>query len=65
MEPTLKSISDDLNFIKNELISLREEIDSLKEIRPEYIKKVEALDKSGKFTSFSSVSDLRKAIEHV
>jgi len=34
------------------------------ELRPEFVKKIKKLEKSGKFTRFKSISDLRKAVEN-
>ena len=61
----LQKISNDLEFIKNEVAELREEIDSLREVRPSYIKKLQKIEKRSKFRTYSSVDELRKAIENV
>lgn len=61
----LEKISEDLELIKNEVAELREEIDSLRAVRPEYIKKLRKIEKRGKFTTYSSVAELRKEIENV
>jgi len=34
------------------------------ELRPEYIEKIKNIEKKGKFTSYKSLSDLRKDIEN-
>lgn len=65
MEPLLKKISEDIGIIKNELYELREEIDSLRLVRPSYLKKIKNIEKKGKFKTFSSVNELRKEIENV
>ncbi|MFA4820350.1 MAG: hypothetical protein WC613_05345 [Candidatus Aenigmatarchaeota archaeon] len=65
MEPILKKISEDIGIIKNELYELREEIDSLKFVKPSYLKKIKNIENKGKFRTFSDVNELRKAIENV
>ena len=61
----MKKISDDIGIIKNELYELREEIDSLRVVKPGYMKKIKSIEKKGKFRTFSSINELRKAIENV
>jgi hypothetical protein len=34
------------------------------ELRPDYIKKIKKIQRSGKFTKFSSIKQLRDEIEH-
>jgi hypothetical protein len=34
------------------------------ELRPDYIKKIKQIQRSGKFTKFSSIKQLRDEIEH-
>jgi hypothetical protein len=34
------------------------------ELRPEYVKKIKKIQKSGKYTKFSSIKQLRDEIEH-
>lgn len=65
----LAKIQKDLEFIKSKIIVIDNELEDisndLHEVRPEYIKKIKRLDKKGKFSSFSSVDELRNEIEHV
>lgn len=65
----LVKIQKDLEFIKSKIIVIDNELEdisnNLHEVRPEYIKKIRRLDKKGKFSSFSSVDELRNEIEHV
>ena len=65
MEALLKKISSDIALIKNELYDLREEIDSLRIVKPSYIKKINKIKKKGNFRTYSNVEELRKAIENV
>ena len=65
MEPLLKKISEDIGIIKSELYELREEIDSLKLVKPGYLRKIKNIEKKGKFKTFSSINELRKEIENV
>ncbi|HLC76797.1 MAG TPA: hypothetical protein VJH04_01190 [archaeon] len=65
MEPILRKMSKDMDIIKNELYELREEIDSLKLVKPGYLKKIKNIEKNGKFKTFSDINDLRKSIENV
>ena len=34
------------------------------ELRPEYMKKLQKIEKNGKFKRYNSINDLRKQIEH-
>ena len=65
----LAKIQKDLEFIKSKIIVIDNELEdisnNLHEVRPEYIKKIKQLEKKGKFSSFSSVDELRNEIEHV
>jgi prefoldin subunit 5 len=65
----LEQIANDVAFLKNQIIEIRVEINEinadLHEVRPEYKKKIEKILKEGKFENFSSVSELRREIEHV
>ena len=55
-----KNKSDAVNFV----ISRFEEELLEPELRPEFVQKIQKLDKNGKFTSYKTLSDLRKEIEH-
>ncbi len=63
----LKQIQSDLSFIKQKVSIIEEEVDAISgdihELRPEYVKKLQEIEKKGKFLSFKSVDELRKSIE--
>ncbi|MGV8150578.1 MAG: DUF2683 family protein [Candidatus Woesearchaeota archaeon] len=55
-----KNKSDAVNFVIS-----RFESELLEpELRPEFIQKIKTLEKKGKFTSYKTVSELRKTIEN-
>ena len=55
-----KNKSDAMNFVIS-----RFESELLEpELRPEFIQKIKTLERKGKFTTYKTVSDLRKDIEH-
>ncbi len=66
-EQLLQKISKDIDFIKNEIIVIKTEIEEMKEldIREGYIEKLKKLERSGRFSSFKDMSSLRKEIENV
>lgn len=63
----LKQIQSDLSFIKQKVSIIEEEVDAISgdihELRPEYVKKLQEIEKKGKFLSFKNVDELRKYIE--
>ncbi|VVB91429.1 Uncharacterised protein [uncultured archaeon] len=63
----LQQILSDLSFLKQKIVVIEEEVDAissdLHEVRPEYVKKLQKIEKNGKFHSFKTVDDLRKTIE--
>ncbi|MCX9025268.1 MAG: DUF2683 family protein [Candidatus Methanoperedens sp.] len=63
----LKQIQSDLSFIKQKVSIIEEEVDAISgdihELRPEYVKKLQEIEKKGKFISFKNVDELRKSIE--
>ncbi len=63
----LKQIQNDLAFIKRKVNIIEEEVDAISgdihELRPEYVKKLQEIEKKGKFLSFKNVDELRKSIE--
>ncbi len=63
----LKQIQNDLAFIKRKVSIIEEEVDAISgdihELRPEYVKKLQEIEKKGKFLSFKNVDELRKSIE--
>lgn len=63
----LKQIQSDLSFIKQKVSIIEEEVDAISgdihELRPEYFKKLQEIEKKGKFLSFKNVDELRKSIE--
>ena len=63
----LKQIQSDLSFIKQKVSMIEEEVDAISgdihELRPEYVKKLQEIEKKGKFLSFKNVDELRKSIE--
>jgi hypothetical protein len=55
-----KNKSDAVNFVIS-----RFESELLEpELRPEFIQKINTLEKKGKFTAYKTISDLRKDIEN-
>lgn len=63
----LRQMQNDISFMKNKIIIMEEEIDAISgdmhEVRPKYIKRIQEIEKKGKFRSFKSVDELKKAIE--
>lgn len=63
----LKQIQSDLSFIKQKVSIIEEEVDAISgdihELRPEYVKKLQEIERKGKFLSFKNVDELRKSIE--
>ena len=63
----LKQIQSDLSFIKQKVSIIEEEVDAIRgdihELRPEYVKKLQEIEKKGKFLSFKNVDELRKSLE--
>ncbi|MFH1174370.1 MAG: DUF2683 family protein [archaeon] len=55
-----KNKSDAVNFV----ISRFEEELLEPELRPEFVQKIQKLDRQGKFTMYKTTSALRKEIEH-
>lgn len=56
----LKNKSDAVNFIVDKF-----EQELLEpELRPEYIEKIQTIEKRGKFTSYKNINELRKEIEN-
>ncbi len=64
----LKKIESDMDFLKSRVIRMEDEIkdisSSFYDVKPAYIKKLEKIQKSAKFTRFKDVISLRKAIEN-
>jgi hypothetical protein len=56
----LKDKSEAINLV----VSAYEENFLEPELKPEFVKKIQHLEKKGKFTKFSSIDDLRKKIDH-
>lgn len=63
----LRQIQSDLAFIKRKVSIIEEEVDAISgdihELQPEYVKKLQEIEKKGKFLSFKNVDELRKSIE--
>ncbi len=63
----LKQIQSDISFIRQKVSIIEEEVDAISgdihELRPEYVKKLQEIEKKGKFLSFKNVDELRKSIE--
>lgn len=63
----LKHIETDLVFIKQKIASLEDEIEGISsdmhKVRPGYVKKLQALLKEGRFSSFKNIGELRREIE--
>jgi hypothetical protein len=56
----LKNKSDAVNFV----IGKYEEELLEPELRPEFVQKIRNMEKKGKFTSYKTISELRKEIEN-
>lgn len=56
----LKNKSDAVNFV----IDKFEEELLEPELKPEFVKKIKSLEKTGRFTHYKSLSDLKKDIEN-
>ena len=54
-----KNKSEAMNYIIDKFEDLLEP-----ELRPEYIKKIKDIQKKGKFSTYSSIEDLKRDIEH-
>lgn len=52
-----------LEEIKERLEHIETRMRDLFEVRPEYLKKLEGIEKRGKFRRYSNIGELRKAIE--
>ncbi len=61
-EAKLKQIAQDVAFIKQKIVSIEEEIDSIYRIRPKYLKKLSRIERE-KAHSYSSIDELRKDLE--
>ncbi|MFZ3077488.1 MAG: DUF2683 family protein [Candidatus Aenigmatarchaeota archaeon] len=63
----LKHIQSDVSLMKQKIIIIEEEVDAISgdmhEVRPEFIKKIQSIEKEGNFHSFKNIDELRKAIE--
>ncbi len=63
----LKQMQNDISFMKQKIIVIEEEVDAISgdihEVRPEYIKRIQEIEKKGKFRSFKNIDELKKAIE--
>ena len=65
----LYKISNDIEFLKNQMANLQKDISEINEdlhrLRPEYRAKVEKILEEGVFETYSSFDDLRNEIENV
>ncbi|TRZ54605.1 hypothetical protein D4Q76_02080 [archaeon] len=63
----LKHIQSDVSLMKQKIIIIEEEVDAISgdmhEVRPEFIKKIQSIEREGRFHSFKNIDELRKAIE--
>lgn len=63
----LERIVSDLDFLKKKIVVIEEEVDAISsdmhEVHPEYIKKLQQIEKNGKFRSFKTIDELRKTVE--
>ncbi len=63
----LKQIQNDLSFLKQKVVIIEEELDAISSdmhvVRPEYIAKLQEIEKKGEFYSFKNVDEMKKAIE--
>ncbi len=63
----LKRMQSDISFLRQKIVVIEEEIDAISgdmhEVRPEYLRKIQKIQKEGKFRSFKSVDELRKLLE--
>ncbi|PIN75846.1 antitoxin [Candidatus Woesearchaeota archaeon CG10_big_fil_rev_8_21_14_0_10_37_12] len=56
----LKDKSEAINYV----VSKYEENLLEPELRPEYIKKIQNIERKGKFSKYKNLADLRREIEH-
>ncbi len=65
----LYKISNDIEFLKNQMANLQKDISEINEdlhrLRPEYRAEVEKILEEGVFETYSSFDDLRNEIENV
>lgn len=63
----LKNIKSDLDFLRQRIVVIEEEIDAIStdihEVRHNYLKKLKRIGKKGRFLSFKKIEDLKKSIE--
>lgn len=63
----LKHIQSDVSLMKQKILIMEEEVEAISEdmheVRPEYVKKIQEIEKRGSFHSFKNVDEMRRAIE--
>jgi len=60
----MMNIKRDIEMLKKAINEIKITIDIEPEIRPEYIKKLNGLEKEGKWVNFNSIDELRESIEN-
>lgn len=63
----IKQMQSEISILRQRLNALEAEVkvidDDVHEVRPEYLKKLEEIEKTGKFHRFKNIEELRKMIE--
>ena len=63
----MQKMQNDISFLKQKVKMLEDEVDvidgDIHEVRPEYLKKLEEIEKTGKFHRVKNVDEMRKDIE--
>ena len=64
MEADLRKIMKEIEVLKKIVDELRVSIDVEPDVKPEYVQKLENLDKKNNFMGFNSIEDFRDSIEN-
>lgn len=63
----MRQMQSDIMLLKKRVNALEAEVEvidnDVHEVRPEYLKKLEKIEKTGKFYRFKNVEEMRKDIE--
>ncbi len=63
----IRRMESEISLLKQRLNALEAEVkvidDDVHEVRPEYLKKLEEIEKTGRFHRFKNIEELRKMIE--
>lgn len=63
----MQKMQSDISFLKQKMKMLEDEVEvidsDIHEVRPEYLKRLEEIEKTGKFHRVKNVEEMRKDIE--